>query len=566
MDFEPVILNFKFFNKTEYFNSLQEMPVNFRKRVNILKNISATLAHILTKTGYSNLLLEKEKIENLKIRKLQLEESELKFRELFEQAGVGVAQIESDTGRFVKVNKKYADMLGYTIEEMMQLTFLDFTHPDDIEESLLYKDELLSKNNEESSIDKQYICKDGTIIWVRLTSTTISENEEYSKFHISIVQDITDIKKAEQVLMEENKRFQTTTNAIDSVIYVADLENHEILFVNKYVRELFGDIVGKKCYSAIQGKTMPCDFCTNHLLLDVNGNANQPYIWEFQNLITKRWYQCHDQAIHWTNGSLVRFEIATDITEKKENEQTLKKNEIKLRELNSTKDKLFSIIAHDLKNPFGVLLLASELLLKHLDKKDLTKVKSDVNIIYNASKRGYALLGNLLEWARSQTGNINFSPLYLHLKSTVSEFIEIVEYQAKNKNITITNNVPDDFHILADKNLLSIVFSNLLTNAIKFTYNNGSITIKAHTKGNMAEVSVIDTGIGIPKEDQDKLFRLDASFSRAGTSNEASTGLGLILCKEFIEKHNGKIWVESEVDKGSSFRFTLPYMPDTMPG
>ena len=190
----------------------------------------------------------------------------------------------------------------------------------------------------------------------------------------------------------------------------------------------------------------------------------------------------------------------------------------------------------------------------------MTKVESDVNMIYNASKRGYALLGNLLEWARSQTGNINFSPAHLHLKSTVSEFIDIVEDQAKNKNITITNDVPDDFHIIADKNLLSIVFRNLLTNAIKFTHYTGSITIKAHTNGNMAEVSVIDTGIGIPKEHQNKLFRIDTNFSREGTSNEASTGLGLILCKEFIEKHNGKIWVESETNKGSVFSFTLPYI------
>jgi len=494
----------------------------------------------------------------LKLANQQLAETELKFKELFEQSGVGIAQVQISTGRLIKVNKKFADMLGYTIEEMMHLTFLDFTHPDDIEESLLNKDKLINKKSEEFSIDKRYIRKDGTIIWVRLTSTTMWEVGEDNRFHISIVQDITDIKKVERLLKEDNYRFHTAMNAIDSVIYVADLDNYNILFINEYVKDLFGDIIGKKCYSALQGKTSPCDFCTNHLLLDVDGNANQPHIWEFQNLITNRWYQCHDQAIHWTNGNLVRFEIATDITEEKENEQTLKNNEIKLCELNSTKDKLFSIIAHDLRNPFSTILLASELLLRHLSKKDFAKVESDVNLIYNASKRGYALLGNLLEWARSQTGNINFSPLDLHLESMVSESIEIVEYQAKNKNIIITNDVPDDFYIIADKNLLNIVFSNLLTNAIKFTKNDGAITITAHTKGNMVEVSVVDTGIGIPKEDQDKLFRLDTNFSREGTANEVSTGLGLILCKEFIEKHNGKIWVESESEKGSSFRFTLP--------
>ena len=371
------------------------------------------------------------------------------------------------------------------------------------------------------------------------------------------------LKKANQQLAEENRRFQTTMDAIDSVIYVADFENHEILFVNKYAKKLFGDIVGKKCFSVLQGKTMPCDFCTNHLLLDINGKANQPYIWEFHNLITKRWYQCHDQAIQWTNGNMVRFEIATDITENKENIETLKENEIKLQELNSTKDKFFSIIAHDLKNPFGVLLFASELLLTQLSAKDSgnqaeTEVESLAKMVHNSSKKGFELLENLLEWARSQTGKIQFIPEPVSLKGIVSKSIKTVESQAINKGITIINDVPDDLKIQGDKNLLSVVLRNLITNAIKFTHNNGSIAIMANANGKVVEVSVIDTGIGIPKEHQHKLFRIDTNYSRVGTANEASTSLGLILCKEFIEKHNGKIWVESEENKGSAFRFTLP--------
>jgi signal transduction histidine kinase len=336
------------------------------------------------------------------------------------------------------------------------------------------------------------------------------------------------------------------------------MESHEIVFINKYVKKLFGDINGKKCYSALQGKAAPCDFCTNHLLIDVNGKANRPYIWEFQNLITKRWYQCHDQAIPWTNGKLVRFEIATDFTLNKENEITLKENQIKLQELNLTKDKLFSIIGHDLKNPFAVLLSASNLLMTYLEKNDLPKVESKANMIHNASKQGYSLLENLLEWARSQTGIIQCMPAVMNLKNSVSESMKLVEGQAKNKNITLTNEVPDDFYLVADEDLLSVVFRNLLSNAIKFTHAEGSVTVKVRTDGDRYEISVVDTGIGIPKEHQNKLFRIDTNYQRKGTEEEDSTSLGLILCKEFIEKHGGKIWVESEENKGSEFKFIIP--------
>ncbi|HEX7413328.1 MAG TPA: PocR ligand-binding domain-containing protein [Bacteroidia bacterium] len=546
------------FDKAEYLASLKEVPILSRKKVEALADYFTSLAHVLAKTGYANLLLKKEKIEELRIVNEQLKESELKYRRLFEQAGVGVSHVETLTGKFLKVNTKFAQMLGYTIEEMMQLTFLSFTHPDDIIESTKNRKLLVDKQNKEYEIEKRYVRKDGSIVWVKMTTTQIWEMDGNNKYHISIVRDITERKRAEQVLKEENKRFQTTMNAIDSVVYVADMDTHEILFINKYVKEVFGDITGKKCYAALQDKTSPCDFCTNHLLLDDKGNANQPYIWEFQNSITKRWYQCHDQAIQWTNGKLARFEIATDITKNIEYEQTLKENEIKLKELNSTKDKFFSIISHDLKNPFAVIKSSSELLSIYLEKNDLAKSKAKAAMIVSASNNGYALLENLLVWAKSQTGGIKFEPRELNLKNKVADCITQVADRAIEKNIIITNKIPDDLVLEVDENLLSVVFRNLITNAIKFTHNGGAITIIAKTGNNIVEVAVIDTGIGIPKEHQYKLFRLDTNFSRVGTANEESTSLGLILCKEFVEKHKGKIWVESDAGKGSEFRFTLP--------
>jgi len=648
--------------------------------------ISGATGEIIYNIGISQDITERKKSE------WDLLESELKFRKLFESAGVGVAQVGSSSGKFLKVNKKFADMLGYTIDEMLQLAFQRLTHPEDLEGNLHSQNLMLKKQINEFSAEKRYIRKNGSIIWVMITVSSMGEIDGGDEYNILVVQeiterknveqelieseekfksifhespialelynsegklldcnsaclsmfgidtinevigfnlfddpnlttqqkedirsgknvqfeikfdfdlvkklnlyktsnsghrflnclvtsfnkaddneicfllhviDITENKKAEQALKEDNDRFHATMDAIDSVVYVADLENHEILFVNKYVKDVFGEITGKKCYAALQGKTAPCDFCTNHLLLDDNGKAKEPYVWEFQNLITKRWYQCHDQAIQWTNGNLVRFEIATDITKNIEYEQVLKENEIKLNELNSTKDKFFSIISHDLKNPFAVLKSSSELLYRYLEKNDLPKSKAKAAMISNASNRGYALLENLLAWSKSQTGGIKFEPQKLNFKGSVANCINEVEDRAGEKNIIIINEIPNDLILEVDENLLSVVFRNLITNAIKFTHSGGTITINAKTDNDVVEVAVIDTGIGIPKEQQYKLFRLDTNFSRVGTANEASTSLGLVLCKEFIEKHKGKIWVESEEDKGSEFRFTLPYI------
>jgi signal transduction histidine kinase len=229
-----------------------------------------------------------------------------------------------------------------------------------------------------------------------------------------------------------------------------------------------------------------------------------------------------------------------------------------LKELNATKDKFFSIIAHDLKNPFQSLLGFSELLKISIKGSDRDKTERFINQIYDASKHGFNLLENLLDWSRSQTGNINFIPQAIDIKQIITGTIGIVNNQAITKNIKISNESIDNLNIIADVNLIRTVMLNLLTNAIKFTPRNGNIYIKTEAKEKHAEISVIDTGIGISSENIGKLFKVDSKHSTPGTNEEKGTGLGLILCKEFIKKMNGEIFVESEEGKGSKFTFTIP--------
>jgi signal transduction histidine kinase len=226
--------------------------------------------------------------------------------------------------------------------------------------------------------------------------------------------------------------------------------------------------------------------------------------------------------------------------------------------LNSTKDRFFSIIAHDLRNPFHTVSGFAEILINDYKKLSPEKIERFLSLIYTSSLSGHNLLENLLQWSRSQTGRISYSPAKLNLTAIAEETISLLEGNARSKNITLQSLIDQNITVLADENMLKTIFRNLVSNAIKFTPENGTVTIKAASSNLQVEVTVADTGVGIPKENLSLLFRIDATVTTKGTANEAGTGLGLILCKEFIEKHHGKIWVESEEGKGSQFKFTLP--------
>ena len=550
------------FDKKEYMNCLKEIPLISHQKEETMKNFAVTLAQMFTKTGYANLLLRKEKIEERRVANEQIKDSEEKFKTIFNQSPIGL-NIYDIEGNLLDCNPACLSMFGFDkVSEVIGLNL--FKDPNLTE--LQKKDIKAGKNVRfELRFDFElvkrlniYKTNKSGLSYFSCFATTLKTNKTSKTGILLQLIEITARKKSEFILKEENNRFTTTMNAIDSAVYVADMENHEILFVNKYVEDVFGDIIGKKCYVALQGKKVPCDFCTNHLLLDEKGKPTPTYIWEFQNLITKRWYQCHDQAIRWTNGRLARFETATDITINKENEQKLKEHELKLEELNATKDKFFSIIAHDLKNPFTVLKNGSYLLSKHLENNDVPRSIEKANMISNSVKNGYSLLENLLMWSKSQTGIISINIENVNLKNKLAENIKELENHANQKEIVIINKISDDLTIEADDNLLAVVFRNLITNAIKFTNSGGTITILAKPIIDSIEIAIIDTGIGIPKEHQHRLFKLDDNYSRVGTAKEASSGLGLILCKEFIEKHNGKIWFESKVDRGTTFKMVLP--------
>src|SRR6056297_1185200 len=238
--------------------------------------------------------------------------------------------------------------------------------------------------------------------------------------------------------------------------------------------------------------------------------------------------------------------------------QSLNEQKAALEELNATKDKLFSVIAHDLKSPFNSILGLTELLLDDNCNYKSSNSKNLVRHIYSTAKNTLNLTDNLLSWAKTQTGQMKYNPEKLSLHKVINEVVDIVNASARVKDISVYIGQVPDVNVYADKNMLKSILCNLLSNAVKFTHQNGEINVSAITGEKSIEIIVSDNGMGMNKKARDKLFKIEANFSTKGTAREDGSGLGLILCKEFVEHHGGKIWVESLEGEGSSFTFTIP--------
>lgn len=247
------------------------------------------------------------------------------------------------------------------------------------------------------------------------------------------------------------------------------------------------------------------------------------------------------------------------------NEELNSKNQIilnqneELSKLNATKDKFFSIIAHDLRGPIGGLMGLSQIMAEELSSLTIEEVQELALSMNHSATNLFGLLENLLNWARMQRGSISYDPKIWELHLLVNESVEMIREPAKIKEIEIGIQIPEGLMVFADKNILQMVIRNLVSNSIKFTEKGGKIILSVEAKdGKTVEISIKDNGIGMNKELVDNLFHADVRNGRKGTNGEPSTGLGLLLCKEFVEKHGGKIWVESEEGKGSTFSFLLP--------
>jgi len=361
-------------------------------------------------------------------------------------------------------------------------------------------------------------------------------------------------------------------DSIPDLVTVID-KNCQVIRVNKAMAERLGrsekSMIGMPCFESIHGLTSPHERCPHiKLLQDSKGHVEEIYEPLLNGVFLVSTTPVFDQ-----DGTIMgSVHIARDITVRKQAEDKLQEYNRELEELNTSKDKFFSVIAHDLKSPFQGLLGFTNLLLDDFDKLSKEEIKSYVMNISNASHNTYALLENLLEWSRIQSGKMNFIPVKFNIANEVAGVFNILNSNAIHKEISLTNLVDLNLEVEADQNMIHSVIQNLVTNAIKFSYSLGRIVVSAEVKPmghtlmepdctcgrQCIQINVQDDGIGIAPEAITRIFSLTDHFSLNGTANEPGTGLGLILSKEMIERHGGELTVKSKPGEGSTFSFTLP--------
>lgn len=406
---------------------------------------------------------------------------------------------------------------------------------------------------------------DNTIDYVLLISKDISEqrqNENKIKNTNKQLRDLNELliyekEKAQHYLDIANVMFIALNN--DGIITLANKKTVEILEAPE------NEIIGKEWFDAfipIENKNEIKKVFAKVVSGDVVG------VEKFENyIVTKTGKR---KLIEWRNTVLHNekhqiiglLSSGLDITEANAAQKALIESENQLKELNATKDKFFSIIAHDLKSPFNSIVGFADLLLKNINKYDIDKITRFTGIIRETAINTHKLLNNLLYWSRAQTGSMDYNIAPQSVNELLLNEVDAQLHSAEKKDIRIVNNLNKTLFVNADRSSIETVIRNLISNAIKFTHAGGTIYTNAvdiETEGgSFVQISIEDTGVGIENTVIDKLFKIDQNVSTQGTNKEAGTGLGLILCKEFVEKNNGNIWVESTQGEGSTFYFTLP--------
>lgn len=385
------------------------------------------------------------------------------------------------------------------------------------------------------------------------------------------IRDITFRKEVDNIIDDSRKRYQLLAENIFDVIMVLDIEEYLIQYVSPSIINLTGYSMDETMLHNFSDLLTPESF---ELLKDAvevrlgmynhGDTSDDSKVYEWQQL-------CKDGSVIWVEATLTFIEdyevsginlicVFRNIEQRKAIEKQINEKTQQLEITNSTKDKFFSIIAHDLKNPLSGFRDISSMLYDNYDVFDEQKRKECILMIKNSSTSVFQLLENLLEWSRSQRGMISYHPEEVNLFFIAHNCVELLTLSAEKKTIELINSVPIFASVFADSNLLTTVIRNIMSNSIKFTPTGGQIEIGVdeNEDSKFVTIYVRDNGIGIQPQVLDKLFRIDKNITSKGTAGESGSGLGLILCKEFIERHGGSIWVESQVGAGSTFYFTLP--------
>ncbi len=498
----------------------------------------------------------------LRLKNEALSKSEQKYRQLIENSLQGIVILQNM--KIVYTNPAFSHITGYTVEEILAFSPKEvgnLVHPDDWK--LVWGN--FRKRFAGQSIPASYhfkaISKDGSTIVLELHAQMIEFDQRPAIQ--GIVLDITERIETQKALKESEEKFRSIfeNSGIGKAILNA---KGEFIKVNNSFAEMLGYGIEEFKDMNMLDITHPSEIEHSlQIMKELLRDKSIKYRELEKKYLRKNgetfWGLVTITPIKDENGKLTFF-IAQfqDITKRKNAEAKLIKYAEELKELNQSKDKFFSIISHDLRSPFNALLGIAEYTTQFFDDLSKVEIKESIENIHSSAKKVYNLMRNLLEWTQIQTGRVKFERSKIDLYDISKSILELYRETADSKNINLTSNISNSIFLYADLYMIETVLRNLVSNGIKFTHPDGSVSISAAVKSDLVEVTVEDNGVGIAPDNQKKLFRIDEQYRMDGTANEKGTGLGLILCKDFVGKSNGTISVVSELNKGSKFTFTVP--------
>ena len=491
----------------------------------------------------------------------------LKLKEAFFQLpGIGIVVLSSQK-RWIDINEGFKAMVGYSNEELSDLSWSELSHPDDLATDEAQFLKIMSGHQDSYYLEKRFVHKNGDTVWTNLSVSCVRKSDRSIDYMVALLQNITERKLAEDELRIKEERYRLITENARDVIWTMKLDG-TITYISPNVEQLRGFTVEEAIHQQLDQIITPD---TQVLVIDYILRLNSAYASgkPLPHFKGENEYYCKDGSTLWTEvivyplagsdqKSVTMLGMTRDISERKQYEAKLLEQTNNLRELNATKDKFFSIIAHDLRSPFNGILGLSEILKDEARDLDIDSIVDYTEMIHTSANQAYNLLENLLDWAKMQQGHFRYEPKKELINNLINNEINGLKYNAGKKNIALVNITKEDIIVTLDEKMLSAVLRNLVTNAIKFTAKNGFVNVDAKINSGHVEVSVSDNGVGMDQKTIEKLFKIETSFTSCGTENEKGTGLGLLLCKDFVEKHGGKMWVESELGKGSRFIFSIP--------
>ncbi len=496
-----------------------------------------------------------EDITDRKRAEAAQQESERRFRDIIEKVNMIGALINANA-QITFVNDYLLRLTGWKREELIGKNWFEVFIPSDAK----VRRDLFSsfeKGNVPVYYQNEILTRDGKHRLIDWSNTLLQDENGNPSGIAGLGVDITDRALAEEKL----KHYKSIVAASSDMMAIID-KNYRFLAVNKTYSETF-----KLDPEQITSRTVP-ELVGNELFERVlkpevdrclKGENRNLQTWLTFPGFAPKYMDIHYYPYVNDKNEISGFVVnARDITQNKKAQEALVESENQLRELNLTKDRFFSIIAHDLKSPFNSLVGFSELLMEDAPNLDVKEIEYYAAVINNTANQTLLLLDNLLNWARMQQDRMEYVPKNHLLHEIADEVITLLAESYRQKSISLTNRIPENTIVRFDENMMKTTLRNLLSNAVKFTRSGGSVEITTKISDNEIIISVSDTGIGISRENIGKLFNIGSGFTTRGTRNEKGTGLGLLLCKEFVEKHGGRIWVDSEEAKGSVFSFSLP--------